>query len=176
MRLGALFDNVLLVCGTSLNVVERRGDWMLSEIFPNSPAAELAEYDAEWPTDAELLVAEWERQYDLPAYTAGTGNLPARRLEIIAKVRAVGGMSKPYFENIAAGLDYNIGGSTDPHLRIVDGEFLSFRADYGRVDVMRLDDGRLAVSELELIEPGLYLDVAPASAGPFADLVRSRIG
>ena len=31
--------------------------------------------------------------------------------------------------------------------------------------------GRLAVSELELIEPGLYLDVLPGNAEPFADLV-----
>ena len=47
--------------------------------------------------------------------------------------------------------------------------------DYGRVDMLRLDDGSLAVSELELIEPGLYLDVLPANAEPFAELVLSRI-
>ena len=34
---------------------------------------------------------------------------------------------------------------------------------------------RWAVSELELIEPGLYLDVDPANAGRFADLVRSLL-
>jgi hypothetical protein len=47
--------------------------------------------------------------------------------------------------------------------------------DYGRVDMMRLDDGTLAVSELEVIEPGLYLDVLPANAEPFADLVVARL-
>lgn len=41
---------------------------------------------------------------------------------------------------------------------------------YARVDMMRYD-GRLSVSELELIEPGLYLDVDPANAERFADLV-----
>jgi hypothetical protein len=46
--------------------------------------------------------------------------------------------------------------------------------DYGRVDMMRLADGTLAVSELEVTEPGLYLDVLPANAVPFADLVLSR--
>jgi hypothetical protein len=46
--------------------------------------------------------------------------------------------------------------------------------DYGRVDMLRLADGTLAVSELELIEPGLYLDVLPANAEPFADLVLRR--
>ena len=40
--------------------------------------------------------------------------------------------------------------------------------------MLRLDDGTLAVSELELIEPGLYLDVLPANAEPFADLVLRR--
>ncbi len=48
--------------------------------------------------------------------------------------------------------------------------------DYGRVDMLRLGDGTLAVSELELIEPGLYLDVLPGNAEPFADLVERRTG
>jgi glutathione synthase/RimK-type ligase-like ATP-grasp enzyme len=42
---------------------------------------------------------------------------------------------------------------------------------YARVDMMRLADGCLALSELELVEPGLYLDVSADNAGPFADLV-----
>jgi len=41
--------------------------------------------------------------------------------------------------------------------------------DYARVDVLEYD-GRLVVSELELIEPGLYLDVDQANADRFADL------
>ena len=47
--------------------------------------------------------------------------------------------------------------------------------DYGRVDMLRLADGRLAVSELELTEPGLYLDVLPGNAAPFADLIEARL-
>ena len=47
--------------------------------------------------------------------------------------------------------------------------------DYLRVDLLRWE-GAWAVSELELIEPGLYLDVSPANAGPFADLVQSGLG
>lgn len=46
---------------------------------------------------------------------------------------------------------------------------------YGRVDLMRLADGRLAVSELELIEPGLYLDVVPGNAERFARAVAARL-
>ncbi len=47
--------------------------------------------------------------------------------------------------------------------------------DYLRVDLLQWD-GDWVVSELELIEPGLYLDVSPTNAGPYADLLRRRIG
>jgi glutathione synthase/RimK-type ligase-like ATP-grasp enzyme len=46
---------------------------------------------------------------------------------------------------------------------------------YARVDLMRLADGSLAVSELEVTEPGLYLDVLPANAAAFADLVAALL-
>ena len=48
------------------------------------------------------------------------------------------------------------------------------RLDYLRVDLLWWE-GEWVVSELELIEPGLYLDVAPANADPFADLVAARM-
>ena len=44
---------------------------------------------------------------------------------------------------------------------------------YGRVDMMRYQD-RLVVSEIELTEPGLYLDVLPLNALPFAEAVAAR--
>lgn len=44
---------------------------------------------------------------------------------------------------------------------------------YARVDLVSYE-GRPVVSELELIEPGLYLDVLPGNAEPFADLVAAR--
>jgi glutathione synthase/RimK-type ligase-like ATP-grasp enzyme len=47
--------------------------------------------------------------------------------------------------------------------------------DYGRVDMLRLADGTLAVSELELIEPGLYLDVVAGNAERFARVVAARL-
>ena len=49
------------------------------------------------------------------------------------------------------------------------------RLDYGRVDLLWWEE-RWVVSELELIEPGLYLDVVPDNARPFADLVVRRLG
>lgn len=47
---------------------------------------------------------------------------------------------------------------------------------YGRVDLLRADDGGWQVGELELIEPGLYLGVLPGNAEAFADLVVARAG
>ncbi len=54
-------------------------------------------------------------------------------------------------------------------------EVLGERLDYARVDQMRLADGTLAVSELELTEPGLYLEVLPGNAPAFAELVLDRL-
>jgi hypothetical protein len=54
------------------------------------------------------------------------------------------------------------------------GALLGHPLDYARVDAMRLEDGTLAVSELEATEPGLYLEVAPDNAEPFARLCADR--
>lgn len=53
-------------------------------------------------------------------------------------------------------------------------DLLGAGLDYARVDLME-HEGRLVVSELELIEPGLYLDLHPANAEAFADLVLARL-
>ncbi|MET0837951.1 MAG: hypothetical protein ABWY19_04155 [Marmoricola sp.] len=54
-------------------------------------------------------------------------------------------------------------------------ELLGERLDYARVDQMRLAGGTLAVSELEVTEPGLYLEVLPDNAPAFAELVATRL-
>ena len=46
------------------------------------------------------------------------------------------------------------------------------KAAYARVDMVRKPDGRLAVIELELIEPALWLQHAPDSGASFATAVR----
>jgi glutathione synthase/RimK-type ligase-like ATP-grasp enzyme len=43
---------------------------------------------------------------------------------------------------------------------------------YARVDMIRGDDGAFRVIELELIEPSLWLDLAPGAPMAFADAVR----
>jgi len=40
---------------------------------------------------------------------------------------------------------------------------------------MRMPDGTLAVGELEVAEPGLYLDVVPQNAPAFADMVEGLL-
>jgi glutathione synthase/RimK-type ligase-like ATP-grasp enzyme len=47
--------------------------------------------------------------------------------------------------------------------------------DYARVDHLRLADGTMAVSELELTEPGLYLEELPGNGAAFAALVHRRL-
>jgi glutathione synthase/RimK-type ligase-like ATP-grasp enzyme len=46
--------------------------------------------------------------------------------------------------------------------------------DYARVDML-LYDGRWCVGEIEAVEPGLYLDLLPANAEPFADVVLTAL-
>lgn len=55
-------------------------------------------------------------------------------------------------------------------------DLLGAELPYARVDAMRLDDGRLVVSELEVTEPGLYLDVLPRNAVKFARMVQDVVG
>jgi glutathione synthase/RimK-type ligase-like ATP-grasp enzyme len=54
-------------------------------------------------------------------------------------------------------------------------ELLEGELCYARVDLMRLPDGRLAVGELEAVEPGLYLDILPENADAFADVVPAAV-
>lgn len=46
---------------------------------------------------------------------------------------------------------------------------------YARVDVMELDDGSLALSELELIEPSLFFDHGPRALERFVEGVESAV-
>lgn len=48
------------------------------------------------------------------------------------------------------------------------------RIDYGRVDLLHWRGG-WHVSEVEVVEPSLYLDLLDANASPFAALVQARI-
>ena len=47
---------------------------------------------------------------------------------------------------------------------------------YARVDMVRRADGRWAIIELELIEPDLFLELAPDLGQGFAQALKSRLG
>jgi glutathione synthase/RimK-type ligase-like ATP-grasp enzyme len=57
---------------------------------------------------------------------------------------------------------------------VVEG-LLGGRLDYARVDLMRGADGVLAVSEVEVTEPGLYLDLLPGNAAAFGRSVERAL-
>jgi len=59
-------------------------------------------------------------------------------------------------------------------VRLVEAD-LGAELDYARADLLRLDDGTLALSELEVTEPGLYLEELPGNAAAFADVVARRL-
>lgn len=59
------------------------------------------------PRTADVLLSDWERVYGLPDACAGFGaTLAERRANLVAKVAETGGLSRPYFENLAAVLGY----------------------------------------------------------------------
>ena len=62
-------------------------------------------------------------------------------------------------------------------IELVEGasDLLERDLPYARVDLMRLETGELMLSELEVTEPGLYLDSSPTNAGLFADLVQNHL-
>jgi glutathione synthase/RimK-type ligase-like ATP-grasp enzyme len=52
---------------------------------------------------------------------------------------------------------------------------LEVELPYARVDLMRMPDGELVLSELEVAEPGLYLDHVPENAAAFAEVLAGRL-
>lgn len=65
-------------------------------------------------------------------------------------------------------------GVAERAVRVVE-ELLGRELDYARVDLMRGGDGQLLVSEIEVTEPGLYLDLVPENAEAFADVVQEAV-
>jgi glutathione synthase/RimK-type ligase-like ATP-grasp enzyme len=53
-------------------------------------------------------------------------------------------------------------------------EILGAEIVYARVDMLR-SDGKLLVSEVEITEPGLYLDLVPENAEKFVEAVTARL-
>jgi hypothetical protein len=58
------------------------------------------------------------------------------------------------------------------HLALETAEHLLGPTTYARVDLVTLPDGRPAVLELELLDPALFFETAPAAAARFAQVLR----
>lgn len=77
----------------------------------------------------------------------------------------------------------DFGGTVHPHAPTVDEIAVAEAAIaacpvaplYGRVDLVRAADGRLAVMEVEVVEPELWLRLHPPAAERFADLLAAHI-
>ncbi len=117
--------------------------------------------------------------------------VPSVRTEGETSVFVLGGRAVSMVRKLPAGEEIRVheeyGGRTEAVALTEDAADLARRTvavaeevagaplPYARVDMMRLEDGALAVSEVEAAEPGLYLDVVPQNAGAFADAVRGLL-
>jgi uncharacterized protein YmfQ (DUF2313 family) len=74
------------------------------DAFQDLVPALLQEMD---PRTTEAMLPDWERVYGLPDPCSPTGtSLDERRAALVRKVAEVGGMTRAYFENLAAVLGY----------------------------------------------------------------------
>jgi glutathione synthase/RimK-type ligase-like ATP-grasp enzyme len=101
---------------------------------------------------------------------------------------AFGGKFSHAVRKVAKAGDFRVqddhGGKVYPHTPTAEQVELAERAMaacspvpvYGRADLVRDDAGRLAVMELELIEPELWLRMHPPAADTFADAVLAFLG
>jgi len=120
---GDFFRDEIQAEGVELDAVETSAALLSMQLFPDTASTLLPDFERNWGIVPEVGATNAER-----------------RLAIIAKMRARGGLSIPYYKNIAAGLGFNIDSGVDPHLRIVEGEFFGFLADVGRADIDKIYD------------------------------------
>lgn len=86
---------------------------------------------------ALLTLVDWERV--LGIVPASSATIPERRRLVVAKIRATGGLTKPYFEQLAKGLDYAIGAGTK-YLTITEDAYAGFRIGYSQIGIDAIYD------------------------------------
>ncbi len=176
----ALLDDTALVDGLR----EALGQWPTVVIKPRTGAGGVGLVVAESVTDPRLeglTAGPWVVQ-PLVESVRTTGE---------TSVFVLGGEAVSQVDKVTAGAEVRVheqyGGSSRPVTLDAGAAEVAGSAvraagvrcaaepAYARVDLMR-DGEDWLVSEVELIEPGLYLDVDPANAGRFADLVERELG
>jgi len=171
----ALLDDATLIDGIAGALTR----WGAAVVKPRTGAGGIGVVVVEEPVDArleELTASPWVIQPLVDSVRT-----EGERSVYVFNGRAVGQVDKlPAAGEIRVHELY--GGTSrpvplDPDLAALAESAVAAAADltgaevaYARVDAMRWEE-RWVVSELELIEPGLYLDADPANADRFADLV-----
>lgn len=174
-----LLDDSILVAGLQA-AVDRYGEVVIK---PRTGAGGVG-----------VVVASSVRDFRLEGLTAGPWIVqplvPSVRTEGEFSVYVFDGGAVSQVDKLPAGEEIRVhelyGGGSQPGWLTAESARLAEMAveyagdrfgsvpSYARVDMMRFE-GALAVSELELIEPGLYLDVMPANADPFAETVKAAL-
>lgn len=136
MEIGGVFQGDSQIEYSSIEDLEAQAAHLLLTMFPD----DIENLDALDSDAAEEAMSRWESVFAITP--AGGASMSDRSADVIGKIRAVGGLNKSYFESLAEGLGYTIGlpAVGDPHLRIVDGEYGGFRADYGQADITTIYD------------------------------------
>jgi glutathione synthase/RimK-type ligase-like ATP-grasp enzyme len=175
-----LLDDAALVSG----LTAATADWGTVVVKPRTGAGGVG-----------VVLADSARDQRLDGLTSG----PWIVQPLVASVRTRGessvfvfdGVAAAQVDKVAAGEEVRVhesyGGSSTPvplgpeQVELAERTVREARAllgadlPYARVDLMHVDGG-WAVSELELIEPGLYLELEPANAERFADVVVGALG
>lgn len=123
-------DKILSVYGAQLDLVFAAIEELVREIVTKTTRV---------PAESVYgLVEYWESDFGVTPLPAATPQ--ERRNTLTAFKNATGGLNKAAFEAIARGFGYNIDSSTDPHLRLSDGDYPPARADYAQADISQVWD------------------------------------
>ncbi len=147
--------------GRGVVVVDGLDDWRLFDLAPAPWVVQPLVESVRTSGETSVYVLDGRPVAQVDKSLAGVVEGEVRVHEMY------GGSSRP------VPLDPHRAGIAERAVRTV-AERLGADLSYARVDLMEWQ-GDWVVSELELIEPGLYLDVDPGIAQPFADLVAERL-
>jgi uncharacterized protein YmfQ (DUF2313 family) len=108
---GEVFKDDIQLESDAIRALKLSAETIITEMLPDTA------------TDLE----KYETQYDI--YPNESATIDERRTVVISAMRALGGLSIPYFESLAESLGYTIGSGTSVKwLEITDGIYVPFRA------------------------------------------------
>lgn len=93
IELGGDFDDDIIVEGKQLDDAQTQVEDLLTEMFPNT-------------AEADKLLPDWERVFDIIPGSEDPQDARQKRVEVA--LQKTGGLSKEYFIQLAASMDYTI--------------------------------------------------------------------